>query len=822
MFRLNRTTSACLVVPFLTAATLLASGTARAAAPKTPKVTGLIVQPSTLTLNDGRDARSIVITGKTAAGYSIDLSAVAAVKPESPIVKVRADGFVEPVRVGKTTLIIMAGGARATVPVEVKSVQSPRVSFVREVMPIVSKAGCNAGTCHGSAKGKNGFKLSLRGYDPDFDHHALIDDISGRRFNRSDPAQSLMLLKPTGAVPHKGGVVFAPNSRYYSILKQWIAEGASSDTERVKRVSRLEVEPLIPNVTLPGMTQRTVVIAHYPDGSTRDVSREAVMTSSLPEVATVTPAGEITAVRRGEAAFLVRYEGTYATNNITVLGKRDRYQWTAVPEYSYIDRFIDAKLKKIKALPSAVCDDSTFLRRVTIDLTGLPPSPDTTRAFLADPAPSRDKRTRLVDSLLSSPEYVDRWTNKWADLLDCNSKYLGQVGVRKFRNWLHAAVAENMPYDKFVYSLVTASGDSNENAPTNYLRVIRDSSTATENVTQLFLGVRFSCAKCHDHPFERWTQNQYYQFGAFFAKVGYKPGPAGAEVVFNKDDGEVMHPKTGLAVAPYVPVGHNPGMAASTNRRSAFGQWLTASDNPFFSRAMANRLWSYFFGKGIIEPVDDIRASNPPVNPELLDALNKDFVASGYDLKHLMRVMVLSRAYQSSIASNAWNVDDKTNFSHALPRRLEAEQLLDAINQVTGTQSAFGGLPAGTKAGQIPDAVATGADGFLDLFGRPSRDTPCECERSSSVSLGQAMALINGPTTDTISSKQGRVAALMASNPTDEKIVEDIFLSALCRMPSEKEKKAGLDTIKTAPNRTEGAQDVMWALLNSPAFLFNR
>ncbi len=806
----------------LVACGVLAAGTAFAAGPPAVRVTGLVVQPASLTLNDARDARSIVVTGRTAAGYSVDLSAVAKVQPGQPIVRVTKDGFVEPVRAGKTNLVVTAGGAQATVPVEVKSVQAPRVSFVRDVMPIVSKAGCNAGTCHGSAKGKNGFKLSLRGYDPDFDHHALVDDIAGRRFNRSDPAQSLMLLKPTGAVPHRGGVVFTPDSRYYAILKQWIAEGATTDAAKVKRVSRLEVVPAVPNVTLPGMTQRTVVIAHYPDGKTRDVSREAVLTSSLPEVATVSPAGDITAVRRGEAALLVRYEGAYGTNNVTVLGKRDRYQWATVPEYNYIDKAIDAKLKKIKALPSAVCDDATFLRRVTIDLTGLPPAPDVTRAFVSDTAPSRDKRTRLVDSLLSSPEYVDRWTNKWADLLDCNSKYLGAQGVRKFRNWLHMAVAENMPYDKFVYSLVTASGDSNENAPTNYLRVIRDSSTATENVTQLFLGVRFSCAKCHDHPFERWTQNQYYQFGAFFAKVGYKPAPGGSEVVFNKDDGEVMHPKSGLAVAPYVPVGQNPTAALAANRRSAFGHWLTASDNPFFSRAMANRLWSYFFGKGIIDPVDDIRASNPPVNPELLEALNKDFVQSGYDLKHLMRAMVLSRTYQTSIASNTWNVDDKTNFSHALPRRLEAEQLLDAINEVTGTQSAFKGLPAGTKAGQIPDAVATGADGFLDLFGRPSRDTPCECERSSSVSLGQAMALINGPTTDTIANKEGRIAKLMATNPTDEKIVEEIFLSALCRMPSAREKKASLDAVKTAANRSEGAQDLMWALLNSPAFLFNR
>ncbi|HLJ56101.1 MAG TPA: DUF1549 and DUF1553 domain-containing protein, partial [Chthonomonadaceae bacterium] len=740
----------------------------------------------------------------------------------APIVRVGRDGFVEPIRAGKTVLTVTAGGQRTVVPVEVKSVAQPPISFVRDVMPILSKAGCNAGTCHGSAKGKNGFKLSLRGYDPDFDHHALIDDISGRRFNRSDPAQSLMLLKPTGAVPHRGGVVITPDSRYYAVLKQWIAEGAKSDTATVKRVSSLEVLPAVPNVTLPKMTQRTVVIAHYPDGGTRDVSREAVMTSSLPEVATVSPSGEITAVRRGEAALLVRYEGTYATNNITVLGNRDHYQWAAAPEYGYIDKLIDAKLRKLKALPSSVCDDATFLRRATIDLTGIPPTPDTTRAFLADMSPSREKRAKLVDALLASPEFVDRWTNKWADLLDCNSKFLGPQGVRKFRNWLHSAVAENMPYDKFVYSLVTASGDTNEDPPANYLRVIRDSSTATENVTQLFLGVRFSCAKCHDHPFERWTQNQYYQFGAFFAKVGYKPASNGAEVVYNKDDGEVMHPKTGLAVAPYVPVGSNPKIAVESARRDAFGRWLTDSSNPFFSRAMANRLWSYFFGKGIIDPVDDIRASNPPVNPELLEALNHDFVTSGYDLKHMMRVIVLSRAYQSSIASNAWNVDDKTNFSHALPRRLEAEQLLDAINLVTGTQSTFGGLPAGTRAEQIPDAAAAGADGFLDLFGRPARDTPCECERSSSVSLGQAMALINGPTTDTISNKQGRIARLMATNPSDDKIVEELFLAALCRMPSERERKESLETLRTAATKTEGAQDLMWALLNSPAFLFNR
>jgi hypothetical protein len=792
-------------------------------APPLPKVLSISVQPATLTLEDARDARSVIVTGKTAAGYSVDLSPVATLRPQSALVRVEKDGLITPLKTGKTLLLVTAAGQRALVPVTIRSVASPPVSFVREVMPVLSKAGCNAGTCHGSAKGKNGFKLSLRGYDPDFDHHALVDDISGRRFNRTDPAQSLMLLKPTAEVPHKGGQVILPGSRYYNLLKQWIAEGVRSDSDRVKRVARLEVLPAIPNVTLPGLTQKTLVIAHYPDGTTRDVTREAVLTSSMPETAVVAASGDITAVRRGEAALLVRYEGTYAATNITVLGARRGYRWTPVAEFNYIDRLVDKKLQKIKALPSGLCDDATFLRRISIDLTGLPPTAEQARAFIADPTPTRTKRAKLIDTLLRSPEFDERWTNKWADLLDCNSKYLGERGVYKFRNWIHLAVASNMPYDKFVRAMLTADGDCYTDAPANYLRVVRDTSTATENVTQLFLGVRFSCAKCHDHPFERWTQNQYYQLGAFFAQVGYKPGSQpGSEEIYNKDSGEVMHPKTNLAVLPAVPVGHVQ-TAHYADRRVAFADWLTSKDNPFFSRAMVNRLWSYFLGKGIIDPVDDIRGSNPPSNPEMLEALNADFVGSGFDLKHMMRQIALSRTYQASIDASVWNQDDKTNFSHALPRRLEAEQLYDAIHLATGVNATFAGLPAGTEAKQIADAGAPGGDGFLDLFGKPARETPCECERSSTVSLGQALNLINGPTiSDAIADPHGRVAQLVASVPEDRKLVEDLFLAALSRLPSKREMTNALNHFKQSGSRAEGAQDLMWALINSPAFLFNR
>ncbi len=684
----------------LTFALIVPGGTAAAdeAAPKPlkiPKIVSLSVEPASLVLEDARDDRSIIVTGRTASGQSVDLSRIARLSPDSKIITVDSVGFVHPMRAGKTLLAVTAAGQRASIPVTVQSVKSPPISFVREVMPIISRSGCNAGTCHGSAKGKNGFKLSLRGYDPDYDYHALIADVDGRRFNRSDPSQSLMLLKPTGMVPHKGGVVFKPGSPSYRILLQWITEGVRSDAGITKRVARLEVLPAIPNVTLPGMTQKTIVIGHYPDGATRDVTRDAVFTSSLPDVALVSAAGDIRSVRRGEAAQLVRYEGTYAATNITVLGDRTGYAWKSVPEYSYIDNLVDVKLQKIKALASGVCDDATFVRRVYLDLTGLPPLPDQTRAFLADKSEPQAKRAKLVDSLLASPEYIDRWTNKWADLLDVNSKYLGDPGMFKFRNWIHTAVAHNMPYDRFVHALMTASGDAYKNPPANYLRIARDTSTATENVTQLFLGVRFSCAKCHDHPFERWTQNQYYQIGAFFAQVGYKNGSSeGDEVVFNSGVGEVMHPKTGLAVAPAVPVGKL-RTANLTDRRDEFADWLVSPNNPFFSRAMVNRLWSYFLGRGIIDPVDDIRASNPAVNPELLEALNRDFVHSGFDLKHMMRVITLSRVYQQSIDTNKWNSDDKANFSHAIPRRLEAEQLLDLDSAGYRNGSEFSGTSAG-------------------------------------------------------------------------------------------------------------------------------
>jgi hypothetical protein len=787
----------------------------------TETVVSLRLEPASLTLNDKRDVRRFVVTGITKSGYPVDLTPKAVVKAPA-LVKHEGEGFLAPVKVGQGVVEVTAAGRTAKLPVTVKSVKAPPVSFVRDVAPVLSKTGCNAGTCHGAAAGKNGFKLSLRGYDLDFDYQAFVDDVAARRFDRAAPEQSLMLLKPIQEVPHQGGLVFEKGSHPYNIIRQWIAEGVRSDVGKTSRVSRLEALPRHPTMPLPGMKQSLVVIAHYPDGSTRDVTRLSRFTSSVPEVAEVSDDGVVTSVRRGESAVQVSYEGQFFTNEFTILGDRTGWKWVAQPQHNFIDRLVDRKLMRVKSLPSPLAADDEFLRRAYLDLTGLLPTPAAARAFLEDPKPSADKRKELIDRLLRSPEFDDHWTYKFADLLQVNRKFLGDKGIQVFRAWIHEQIARNRPYDELVRELLTATGSSYEDPPVNYQRVIRETDTATENVTQLFLGVRFSCNKCHDHPFERWTQAQYYQLGAYFAQVGFKPGAPGEEFVYDRGSGDVKHPKHGAVVAPAFPVSWAGAEAKEDTRRETLAEWLTSPKNPFFAKSMANRIWSYFMGRGIIDPVDDIRNSNPPSNPALLDALTDEFVKSGFDLRHLMRTIVESRTYQSAIATNRWNEDDKINFSHQVARRLTAEQLIDAISQATGSPQKYPGVPAGTRAQQLPDTrIATGS--FLDLFGRPARESPCECERTSEVSLAQALNLMNGETiSNAIIDSNGRVARLVKEVPDNGKLVEDIYLATMSRFPNKTERETAVKHIETAKDRTEGAQDIMWALLNSPAFLFNR
>ena len=699
-----------------------------------------------------------------------------------------------------------------------------KVTFLRDVAPILNKTGCTSGPCHGAAKGKNGFKLSLRGYDPQFDYEALLYDLSGRRFNRADPASSLMLAKPTQEVPHGGGVRFEIGSAYYKTIYNWIAQGVPFGDPAKDAVRRLEVEPKEMLMNAPGEAAVVKVYAFFGDGGQRDVTREAVVESNVPDLAAVSDAS-VKGLRTGEATLLVRYQGNFTTLPVTVLNPKPGFAWKQFPQNNYIDRLIDGKLQRLKIQPSPAVDDAAFLRRVSLDLKGQLPTPAEVQAFVA--SASKAKRSELVDRLIASPAYVDHWTLKWGDLLQNNRKYLGEKGAFEFREWIRDSIAQNKPYDIMVRELLTANGSSYENPAANFYRVTRDPKPTMEKTTQVFLGVRMVCAQCHDHPFERWTQNQYYEMAAFFSAVGLRPGyEVGEEILFDqRQDYDMKHPKDGRVMNPkfIVPASWS-GTGApptDTQRRKAYAEWLTARDNPFFAKSTVNRVWSYFFGRGIIDPVDDIRASNPPSNPALLDALTKDFLDHNFDLRQLMRTIVNSRTYQASVATNEWNEKDGENFSHAIPRRLSAEELMDALALATGVRPVFPEAPPDTGAEQVTDPHV-GKDGFLDLFGRPARESACECERRSDLSLPQALNLVNGKTiSDAVADAGGRVAKAILSGRPDRELITELYMVSLSRPPGAGELEGGLKYLQGGAGRAARAQDLLWALVNSKGFLYN-
>jgi hypothetical protein len=700
---------------------------------------------------------------------------------------------------------------------------TPKVTYLRDVAPILNKVGCTSGPCHGAAKGKNGFKLSLRGYDPQFDYEALLYDLSGRRFNRAEPGRSLMLAKPTQQVPHGGGLRFETGSDYYKTIYNWIAQGVPFGDPATDTVRRLEITPKEILMQAPGGDALVKVSAVYGDGATRDVTREAVIESNVPDVAAVTDAN-VKGARIGEATLLVRYQGNLATLPVTVLNPKPGFVWKQLSQNNYIDRAIDAKLERLKLQPSPVVDDAAFLRRVSLDLTGQLPTPEQVRAFAADA--SKAKRAAKIDQLIASPAFVDHWTLKWGDLLQNNRKYLGEKGAYEFREWIRESIAANKPYDRMVREMLTARGSSYDHPEGNFYRVTRDPKPTMEKTTQVFLGVRMVCTQCHDHPFERWTQNQYYEMAAFFSAVGLRPGyEVGEEIVFDqRRDFDMKHPKDGRVMNPkFIVAAHQGGDPAPTDaaRRSAYAEWLTSPGNPFFAKSTVNRVWSYFFGHGIIDPVDDIRASNPPVNPALLDALTKDFVDHNFDVRQLMRTIANSRTYQAGIATNEWNAMDGDNFSHAIPRRLSAEELMDAVAMATGVKPVFPETPPDTSAEQLTDPHI-GKDGFLDLFGRPPRESSCECERRSDLSLPQALNLVNGKTiSDAVADSTGRIAKAILGGRSDRQLVEELYVATLSRTPGDAEMDRAVEYLKGEPGRTSRAQDLLWALLNSKGFLYN-
>lgn len=786
----------------------------------------LQIQPPSLVFSSLGEIRRILVTGHTKNGERLDLSSSFEIKPDSSIIKINQNGSLQAIQEGKIELSISARGKKTVLPIKVRiSSSKAKTTFLRDVMPVINKVGCTNGVCHGAAKGKNGFKLSLRGYDPEFDYQSLLYDMSSRRFNRADPSQSLMLAKPSQQIPHEGGLQLKPGSSYYNRILTWIAEGVPFGDSQNDRVEKLEAFPKDIFMHGPGRTQQVVVIAHFGDGSTRDVTGEAHFGSSNGDAVTVDNS-IVRGIRKGESTLMVRYEGKFIMVPVTVLNPKSGFTWVSLPQYSYIDELVDSKLKRLKIQPSAVAEDAEFLRRVTLDLTGRLPEPKVIGSFLKDSRATHIKRSEVIIRLIKSEAYADYWTLKWGDLLRSNRKFMSYKGMWIFREWLRESILENKPYDVLVQELLTATGSTFENPATNFFLAARGPKAAMEATTQLFLGIRMVCAQCHDHPFEKWTQDQYFQMAAFFSAIGIRPGfESGEEVIFRKRiENEMRHPKDGQLINPRILVASSENSVTSVeeDERKPLVTWLTSKKNPFFARAIVNRIWSYFFHRGIINPVDDIRASNPAVNESLLDALAKDFKDHNFDLQYLMKTITNSRVYQTTFRTNEWNNDDTLNFSHQVPRRLGAESLADAIGLATGSKFKLPEMPDDYRPIQVPDPHV-GKGGFLDLFGRPQREEPCECERRSEVSLPHALNLLNGPIlANAISDPDGRIAKLILEGKSQEQVVEDLYLATLSRSPTPKEHDLVLGHLASAESQAKGAQDVLWALLNSNGFLFNQ
>jgi len=780
--------------------------------PKGAKIASLEVNPKTIKLGKPTEYAQILITARLSDGTAADVTRMAKIQAQGIEASISPRALVRPKVDGKGTLLLTVADQKVEVPMEVTGTEAVfNPDYVRDVMPVLSKAGCNMGTCHGSKDGKNGFKLSLRGYDPIYDVTAFSEELWSRRANVAEPTHSLMLLKASGSVPHEGGQVTVPGELYYETIKAWIANGARLREDSPK-VTRIEVFPRNPVVEVIGSKQQMRVLATYADGVTKDVTAESFIESGNTEVAEADKQGLVTTLRRGEVPMLARFEGAYAATTVTVMGNRTGFAWVEPPTYNKIDELVASKWQRMKILPSELCSDTDFIRRVFLDLTGLPPTSDEVRAFLADTTDSRMKREQLVDRLIGSDAFVEQWTNKWADMLQVNSKFLGNEGATAFRAWIRDQVAKNTPYDKFAYSILTASGSNKDNPAASYFKILRTPEETMENTTHLFLATRFNCNKCHDHPFEKWNQDQYYQTAAFFAQIGIEKDPASGgttiggsavegakplyEVVKDTNKGEVTHLRTNKDAPPVFPFPVKFEEKQESPRRERLAGWITSSDNQYFAMSYANRIWGYLTGAGVIEPLDDIRAGNPPSNPELLSHLTQEFVNSGFNVRHLMQLICKSRTYQLGLAANEWNADDKINYSHAKARRLPAETLYDAIFAVTGSTSNIPGVAAGTRAAQLADSQMKPSDGFLGNFGRPVRESSCECERSNDVQLGPVMALISGPTVgDAISDGKNAIAKITESIPQDDKLVEELFMRIINRAPTAQETNAALASI---------------------------
>lgn len=712
-------------------------------------------------------------------------------------------------------------------------------SFNRDVMAVLSKAGCNLGACHGNLNGKGGFRLSLRGENPAADYDALLRQVEQRRVNLLEPESSLVLQKPTAQVAHLGGLRFKRDSIEYKLLCDWIAAGAPPPKAGEPALIRLEATPREAVLVEPVESVQLQVVAHFADGQQRDVTQLACYDLTNRSV-TVSRDGLVQRDKLGQSTVIVRFLSLQVPVRLAFLPARPDFAWQAPPPVNYIDELTFAQLRKLRTNPSPVCDDTTFLRRSYLDAIGLLPSADEAREFVADHA--TDKRSRLIDDLLARPEFAEHWALKWADVMRSEEKVLDPTGVDAFYAWIRDGIAAGKPMDQFVRELLVATGSTYQNPPANFYRANRDPATRGETVARLFLGVRLQCAKCHNHPYDSWTQDDYYNWAAVFGRIDYqilanqrkdrldKNEFNGEQIVLVKEEGEFKNARTGLDAEPIFLGGYAPAIHPSENRLEPLAGWLGSANNDLFVKSQANFVWYHLLGQGLVEPIDDFRVTNPASNPLLLEALARDYAASDFNLRGLVRTIMNSRTYQLAAEPNKSNGDDDGSFARAIVRRLPAETLLDAQTQVLGVAAEFNGYPSGTRAGQVRgtarvrprDKKTTPAERFLKTFGKPERLLACECERSNETTLKQAFTLIGDQgLNDLLAAEENRLANLAKSQRASEEVVAELYWTALSRAPTVDELAAGESLVTSASDdRLTGLQDLAWALLNSKEFVF--
>lgn len=795
----------------------------------------VVVSPSKIQLEGNFERVQLVVTQANPSGQlsdrSHDLTDKATYSISEPtIATVNGRGQILAVGNGETTLTIKVGEHSVQKPVAVSGIErQPATDFVRDIAPILSKAGCNMGACHATQYGQGGFKLSVFGFEPGDDRNAIVRDRHQRRANMISPENSLFLLKPTMTVPHGGGKRLAMGSVEHQTLVQWLRNGAPAPKKEPAKVTALSIFPS-QRVGQQGLSQQLRVEATYADGTTRDVTALALFDSMDEAMLDVSESGFVRNHGKGQAPVMVRFEGQ-AGIAMFVVPYDDSVELAGWQNNNFVDELAAKKFRELGIEPSALCDDATFVRRAFLDATGSLPTIEQTAAFHA--LTGQDKRTQLIDELLGltgdplrdthNDNYAAWWTLKWSDLIRNTSNGGGQEqAMWSMHNWLKEAFRTNRTFDRIVRELVTARGSTYSNGPANYFRIFRNTTELTESTAQLFLGVRLECAKCHHHPFEKYGQDDYYAFSAFFSRVGTKRseefGLFGNEsVVIVKTSGEASNPRTRQRMQP-TPLEGEP-TDHPLDRRIALADWLTAQDNTYFARSVVNRYVSYLLGRGLVEPVDDLRSTNPPTNPELMDALADHFVKSNFDLKQLIRIIMTSRLYQLDSQPTEKNVLDQRFYSHYHVKRLPAEPLLDAIDQVTGSPTKFKNLPAGTRAIELPDAEYPNY--FLNTFAKPRRASVCECERSPDENLVQALHTLNGDTLTTkLADKNGRIARLIQAKQAPEEIIVELYQAALCRSPGPAELQTSLDYVKESSTPQEGYEDLLWGLMNSKYFLF--